>query len=151
VWLDCIVDFPQQKSGCFCCYKFRIGCPQHLDGKRGLRPVAREVQLVGQRPLWICTMSKTNILISSLKTCDTLPYLRATSAELGVIGNKGNTFTYLVSLWPSWPRKGGVDINNDVTWRRKHWGWPGCQIALCTSTSKLELRSKWVTVDKYNL
>jgi len=23
-------------------------------------------------------------------------YLRATSAELGVIGNKGNTFTYLI-------------------------------------------------------
>jgi hypothetical protein len=69
-----------------------------IDGKRGLRPIAREVQVGGQHPLWICTMPKTNILISLIKTCDTLPYLRATSAELGVIGNKGNTFTYLISF-----------------------------------------------------
>jgi hypothetical protein len=121
------------------------------DGKRGLRPVAREVQVGGQHPLWICTMSKTNILISPLKTCDTLPYLRATSAELGVIGNKGNTFTYLISFWPSWPRKGGVDINNDVTWRQTHWGWAGCQLALSTSTNALGLRSKRITFDECNL
>ena len=122
-----------------------------IDGKRGLRPVAREVQVGGQHPLWICTMSKTNILISPLKTCNTLPYLRATSAELGVIGNRSNTFTYLISFWPSWPRKGGVDINNDVTCRQTHLGWAGCQVALCTSTTKLGLRSKRITVDKWNL
>jgi hypothetical protein len=67
-----------------------------IDGKRCLRPVARKVQVGGHHQLWICTLSKTNILISPLKTCDTLLYPRATSAELGVIGNKGNTFTYLI-------------------------------------------------------
>jgi hypothetical protein len=151
VRIDCTVDVPQHKCGCFGCYKFHIDCPQHSRWKRGFRPVAREVQLGGQYPLWICTMSKTNILISPLKTCDTLPYLRVTSAEMGVIGNKGNTFTNLISFWPSWPCKGGVDINNDVTWRQTHWGWPGCQLALCTSTNKLGLHSKWITVDECNL
>jgi hypothetical protein len=55
-----------------------------------------------------------------LQSYDTLPtylptYLRAASAESVVTRNKGKTFAYVISFWPFWPHKGGVDINNDVT------------------------------------
>jgi len=39
----------------------------------GNRPVARGVQVSALNPLGICRVSKTNMLISPLKTCDSLP------------------------------------------------------------------------------